>query len=146
LTLGDKESARQTGAKYVQSIRHDYSNVMCRRPVGRTNLQNIVLVHGAWADGSGWSGVHDNLVRDSFKVTIVQEPETFFQDDVNAVKRILAPQDGPSILVATAMGSRNYGSRHGFIGCRIGLCSSAQAHRWKELIIHASINGTTIAG
>src|SRR5271163_222852 len=67
-------------------------------------VRNIVLVHGAWADGSGWRGVYDNLVRDGFNVSIVQEPETSFQDDVNAVKRTLALQDGPSILVAHSYG------------------------------------------
>src|ERR1700734_2032258 len=67
-------------------------------------VRNIVLVHGAWADGSGWRGVYDNLVRDGFNVTMVQEPETSFQDDVTAVKRILALQDGPSILVAHSYG------------------------------------------
>jgi pimeloyl-ACP methyl ester carboxylesterase len=70
----------------------------------KSEVKNIVLVHGAWADGSGWRGVHDNLVRDGFKVTIVQEPETSFQEDVNAVKRILALQDGPSIFVAHSYG------------------------------------------
>jgi pimeloyl-ACP methyl ester carboxylesterase len=67
-------------------------------------IRNIVLVHGAWADGSGWRGVYDILVRDGFSVSIVQEPETSFRDDVTAVKRILALQDGPSILVAHSYG------------------------------------------
>jgi pimeloyl-ACP methyl ester carboxylesterase len=67
-------------------------------------VRNIVLVHGAWADGSGWKGVHDILVKDGYNVSIVQEPETSFQDDVAAVKRILALQDGPSILVAHSYG------------------------------------------
>ena len=67
-------------------------------------VKNIVLVHGAWADGSGWRGVYNNLVRRGFNVSIVQEPETSFQDDVTAVKRILALQDGPSILVAHSYG------------------------------------------
>ncbi len=67
-------------------------------------MENIVLVHGAWADGSGRTGVDDILVRDGFNVTIVQEPETAFEDDVTAVKRILALQDGPSILVAHSYG------------------------------------------
>ena len=49
-----------------------------------SEVKNIVLVHGAWADGSGWRGVYDNLVRDGFNVSIVQEPETSFQDDVTA--------------------------------------------------------------
>jgi pimeloyl-ACP methyl ester carboxylesterase len=69
-----------------------------------TSIKNIVLVHGAWADGSGWKGVYDILVKDDYNVTIVQEPETSFQDDVSATKRILALQDGPSILVAHSYG------------------------------------------
>jgi len=56
---------------------------------------NIVLVHGAWADGSGWKGVYEILVKDGYKVSIVQEPETSFKEDVSATKRILALQDGP---------------------------------------------------
>src|ERR1700757_3921005 len=67
-------------------------------------VRNIVLVHGAWADGSGWKGVYEILVKDGYNVSIVQEPETSFPDDVTAVKRILALQDGPSILVAHSYG------------------------------------------
>jgi pimeloyl-ACP methyl ester carboxylesterase len=67
-------------------------------------VQNVVLVHGAWADGSGWKGVYDILVKDGYNVSIVQEPETSFQDDVAAVKRVLALQDGPCILVAHSYG------------------------------------------
>jgi pimeloyl-ACP methyl ester carboxylesterase len=69
-----------------------------------TPIKNIVLVHGAWADGSGWKGVYDILVKDGFNVSIVQEPETSFQEDVAATKRILALQDGPCILVAHSYG------------------------------------------
>jgi len=67
-------------------------------------VRNIVLVHGAWADGSGWNGVYKILTKDGYKVSIVQEPETSFKDDVAATKRILALQDGPSILVAHSYG------------------------------------------
>jgi pimeloyl-ACP methyl ester carboxylesterase len=67
-------------------------------------VRNIVLVHGAWADGSGWKGVYDILVKDGYNVSIVQEPETSFKDDVAATKRILALQDGPCILVAHSYG------------------------------------------
>ena len=67
-------------------------------------VRNIVLVHGAWADGSGWKGVYDILVKDGYNVSIVQEPETSFHDDVTAAKRILALQDGPCILVAHSYG------------------------------------------
>src|SRR5260370_42661884 len=67
-------------------------------------VRNIVLVHGAWADGSGWKGVYDILVKDGYNVSIVQEPETSFKDDVAATKRVLAQQDGPCILVAHSYG------------------------------------------
>jgi pimeloyl-ACP methyl ester carboxylesterase len=62
-----------------------------------TPIKNIVLVHGAWADGSGWKVVYDILVKDGFNVSIVQEPETSF-------KRVLALQDRPCILVAHSYG------------------------------------------
>src|SRR6202050_2521635 len=69
-----------------------------------TPIKNIVLVHGAWADGSGWKGVYDILVKDGYTVSIVQEPETSFKGDVVASKRILAQQNGPCILVAHSYG------------------------------------------
>jgi pimeloyl-ACP methyl ester carboxylesterase len=67
-------------------------------------VRNIVLVHGAWADGSGWKGVYDILVKDGYNVSVVQEPETSFKDDVAATKRVLAQQDGQCILVAHGYG------------------------------------------
>ncbi len=68
------------------------------------HVHNVVLVHGAWADGSGWKSVYDVLTRDGYNVSIVQEPETSFQDDVAATKRVKAQQDGPCILVAHSYG------------------------------------------
>jgi len=67
-------------------------------------IRNIVLVHGAWADASGWKGVYEILVKDGYNVTMVQEPETTFKEDVAATKRILDLQDGPTILVAHSYG------------------------------------------
>jgi pimeloyl-ACP methyl ester carboxylesterase len=67
-------------------------------------VRNIVLVHGAWADGSGWKGVYDILVKDGYNVSIVQEPETSFKEDVAATKRVLTQQDGQCILVAHSYG------------------------------------------
>ena len=67
-------------------------------------VRNVVLVHGAWADGSGWRGVYDILVKDGYNVSIVQEPETSFKEDVAATKRVLAQQDGRCILVAHSYG------------------------------------------
>jgi pimeloyl-ACP methyl ester carboxylesterase len=66
--------------------------------------RNIVLVHGAWADGSGWKGVYDILVKNGYKVSIVQEPETSFKEDVAATKRMIAQQDGPCVVVAHSYG------------------------------------------
>ena len=67
-------------------------------------VKNIVLVHGAWVDGSGWKPVYDILTKDGFHVTTVQEPETSFADDVTAAKRVLDLQDGPTILVGHSYG------------------------------------------
>jgi pimeloyl-ACP methyl ester carboxylesterase len=67
-------------------------------------VRNIVLVHGAWADGSGWKDVYDILVKDGYNVSIVQEPETSFKEDVAATKRVLAQQGGPCILVGHSYG------------------------------------------
>jgi pimeloyl-ACP methyl ester carboxylesterase len=67
-------------------------------------IKNIVLVHGAWADASGWKGVYEILAKDGYNVTMVQEPETSFKEDVAATKRVLALQDGPTILVAHSYG------------------------------------------
>src|ERR1700687_3669043 len=67
-------------------------------------VQNVVLVHGAWADGSGWKGVYDILVKDGYHVSIVQEPGASFKEDVSATKRVLAQQGGPCILVAHSYG------------------------------------------
>src|SRR2546430_570533 len=61
-------------------------------------VRNIVLVHGAWADGSGWKGVYEILAKKGFNVSVVQEPLTSFQDDVAATTRILSLQDGPCLL------------------------------------------------
>jgi pimeloyl-ACP methyl ester carboxylesterase len=69
-----------------------------------TPIKNIVLAHEAWADGPGWKGVCDILVKDGYNVSIVQEPETSFKDDVVAIKRVLAQQLGPCILVAHSYG------------------------------------------
>lgn len=62
-------------------------------------VKNIVLVHGAWADGSCWSGVITLLQAKGFHVVAVQNPLTSLADDVAATERIIALQDGPVILV-----------------------------------------------
>ena len=66
--------------------------------------KNIVLVHGAFADGSGWEGVYNILTGRGYNVTIVQNPLTSLDDDVAAVDRALAKQNGPTVLVGHSWG------------------------------------------
>jgi len=67
-------------------------------------IKNIVLVHGAWVDGSGWQGVYQVLKKDGYNVSIVQNPLSSLADDVAATKRVLALQDGAVILVGHSYG------------------------------------------
>src|SRR5580698_1502692 len=62
-------------------------------------VRNIVLVHGAWADGSCWSKVIALLQAKGFHAVAVQNPLTSLADDVAATMRIIALQDGPVVLV-----------------------------------------------
>ena len=67
-------------------------------------VRNVVLVHGAFADGSGWRGVYDDLTARGYRVTIVQNPLTSLADDVAATRRAIARQDGGAILVGHSWG------------------------------------------
>ena len=67
-------------------------------------VKNVVLVHGAFADGAGWRGVFENLTKRGYRVSIVQNPLTSLEDDVAATKRVLERQDGPTILVGHSWG------------------------------------------
>jgi pimeloyl-ACP methyl ester carboxylesterase len=66
--------------------------------------KNVVLVHGANTDGSGWRGVYDILKKDGYHVSVVQEPLTGLSDDVAATKRVIDQQVGPVILVGHSYG------------------------------------------
>src|SRR5437763_456839 len=67
-------------------------------------MKNIVLVHGGFVDGAGWEGVYKTLKGHGYKVSIVQNPTISSEDDVAVTKRILATQDGPTILVGHSYG------------------------------------------
>lgn len=67
-------------------------------------VKNIVLVHGAFADGSGWKRVYDILSKKGYHVTIVQNPLSSLEDDAAATKLVLDNQDGPTILVGHSWG------------------------------------------
>jgi pimeloyl-ACP methyl ester carboxylesterase len=67
-------------------------------------MNNIVLIHGGFVDGSGWESVYSILKKDGYNVSIVQNPTISLMDDVAATRRILAAQDGPAILVGHSYG------------------------------------------
>jgi len=72
--------------------------------MAHNTIKDVVLVHGAFADGSGWRGVYDNLTERGFRVKIVQNPLTSFDDDVAATRRVLDAIEGPAILVGHSWG------------------------------------------
>ncbi len=67
-------------------------------------VKNIVLVHGAWADGSSWSKIVPLLQRKGFHVACTQNPLSSIADDVAAAHRIIDAQDGPVLLVGHSYG------------------------------------------
>ncbi|MDB5200869.1 MAG: alpha/beta hydrolase [Ferruginibacter sp.] len=67
-------------------------------------VKNIVIVHGAFADASGWEQVFNILQERGYNVTLVQNPLTSLEDDVAATERILDKQDGPVVLVGHSWG------------------------------------------
>ena len=69
-----------------------------------TQLQNVVLVHGGFVDGSGWQGVYDLLRADGFNVSVVQNSTVSLESDVDATRDVLDAQDGPALLVGHSYG------------------------------------------
>jgi pimeloyl-ACP methyl ester carboxylesterase len=67
-------------------------------------IKNIVLVHGAFADGSGWEPVYQILKKKGYNVSVVGNPNTGMADDVAATKRVIVRQDGPVLLVGHSYG------------------------------------------
>ena len=67
---------------------------------------NIVLVHGAWADGSSWSAVIERLQADGYKVTAPQFPESSLAADVARLRQVLVRQDGPTVVAGHSYGGQ----------------------------------------
>src|SRR3984957_7102182 len=76
------------------------------RGANMSDLPNVVLVHGAWADGSSWSGVVQQLQADGYSVTAPQFPETSLADDVARLRQILNRQSGPTIVAGHSYGGQ----------------------------------------
>jgi len=77
------------------------TTLTAKSAMAQTNpkVKNIVIVHGAFADGSGFEGVFNILTKRGYNVSVVQNPLTSLKDDVDATNRIINKQDGPVILV-----------------------------------------------
>jgi len=71
-----------------------------------TTLPNIVLVHGAWADGSSWSAVIERLQADGYTVTAPQFPLTTLADNVVRLRQVLARQTGPTLVAGHSYGGQ----------------------------------------
>src|SRR5580704_13887840 len=67
-------------------------------------IKNVVLVHGAFADGSGWRRVADILKNDGYKVSVAQPPETSYADDQKYTRAAIDGMDGPVVLVGHSYG------------------------------------------
>jgi pimeloyl-ACP methyl ester carboxylesterase len=73
-------------------------------PDAPAGVKNIVIVHGAFTDGSGWRAVHDILIHKGYNVRIVQQPMTTLEEDVAATNNAVIGQTGPVVLVGHGYG------------------------------------------
>lgn len=80
------------------------STAHAAKPAPAKPIKNVVLVHGGFVDGSGWQKVYNQLTKDGYNVSIVQNPTTSLADDVAFTKRVIAQQDGPVVLVGHSYG------------------------------------------
>jgi pimeloyl-ACP methyl ester carboxylesterase len=85
--------------KFAVALMLALGGTMAAHAEPKPAAKDIVIVHGALVDGSGWRAVYDILSKDGFHVTIVQEPLTSLTEDVEATKRIIGQQKGPVVLV-----------------------------------------------
>ncbi len=103
-----KMIAKGTIASFATLLAATLTSQTCIAQTGKVTVQNIVLVHGAWADGSSWSKIIPLLVERGFNVVAVQNPLTALQDDVTTTKqalaRVQATHPGPVLLVGHSYG------------------------------------------
>ncbi|MBW6425326.1 alpha/beta hydrolase [Rhizobium sp. XQZ8] len=90
--------------RYISTFALAFATSVIAYAAQAAEVKNIVIVHGALADGSGWRKVTDILGKRGFNVTIVQQPITSLADDIAATNRVLDLQDGPTLLVGHSYG------------------------------------------
>jgi pimeloyl-ACP methyl ester carboxylesterase len=96
--------ARTIGRLLAVALAASFGTTAAVAASAPVKAQNVVLVHGAWADGSSWSGVIQRLQAAGLHVTAVQNPLSSLADSVAATRRALALQDGPTVLVGHSWG------------------------------------------
>src|ERR1700751_5531341 len=79
-------------------------NAAAAGPAAQTGIKNVVLVHGAFADGSGWEAVAKILGKDGYTVSVAQPPETSYADDQKYTKAAIDAMGGPVVLVGHSYG------------------------------------------
>jgi pimeloyl-ACP methyl ester carboxylesterase len=99
----------QDKSALVRNIRHRKSiglsgSLVKRRTIVKQQIKNVVLVHGAFADGSGWEAVANILKNDGYKVSVAQPPETSYADDQKFTKAAIDAMGGPVVLVGHSYG------------------------------------------
>ncbi|MBP1847506.1 pimeloyl-ACP methyl ester carboxylesterase [Rhizobium petrolearium] len=90
--------------RYIATLAIAFATSVIAFTAQAADVKNIVIVHGALADGSGWRKTTEILEKRGFNVTIVQEPITSLADDIAMTNRILDLQDGPTLLVGHSYG------------------------------------------
>jgi len=109
--MADSSDARSTGSRpeseHIRvSVSTDRESSRAQEESQVTGRPNIVLVHGAWAEGSCWSGVIERLHEAGYKVRAPQFPLTSLADDVARLRQVLAFQDGPTIVAGHSYGGQ----------------------------------------
>jgi pimeloyl-ACP methyl ester carboxylesterase len=95
----------KTGLKQLIAILFTITGIFGNFMYGqKAPVKNIVLVHGAFVDGSGWEGIYKELVKKGYHVSVTQQTLLSYEDDVKQVNRIIDQQDGPCILVGHSYG------------------------------------------
>src|SRR5271155_2108713 len=79
-------------------------SLLQRKMVMTQRIKNVVLVHGAFADGSGWEPVANILMQDGYNVSVVQHPETSYAEDQKYTKAVIDAMHGPVVLVGHSYG------------------------------------------
>src|SRR5580704_7702012 len=92
------------GATLVAALAVAGSNSAAAQSASKAGIKNVVLVHGAFADGSGWDAVAKILEKDGYRVSVPQPPETSYADDQKYTKAAIDAMDGPVVLVGHSYG------------------------------------------